>query len=136
VILCQLTICFPYCTWLLRAYFGSIPLELEESAAIDGAHPLMCLIRIIVPLATPGIVAAAIFSFIASWREFLYSFVIATDQKMHPLAIGLWHQAGADIMIWGDIMAWCALMVIPILIFFLLLQKQIVYGLTAGSVKG
>lgn len=136
VILCQLTICFPYSTWLLRAYFASIPKELEESAFIDGAGPLYCLRVIILPLAMPGIVAALVFSFIASWREFLYSFIIATRTSMHPLSIGLWIQAGGDNMVWGDIMAWSSLMVVPILLFFLLMQKQIVYGLTAGSVKG
>lgn len=136
LIIAQLAFAFPYAAWLLNAYFSTIPKELEEAAYVDGCGPVGALTRIIIPLAAPGIVAAAIFSFILSWRDFLFSFIIASEPSIRPLSVGLYEQVGGELMVWGDIMAWSSLMTLPILLFFILLQKQIVYGLTAGAVKG
>jgi len=136
LIIAQLAFCFPYATWLLDAYFTTIPRELDEAAGIDGASPLGALVRIIIPLAGPGIVAATVFSFILSWNDFIFSLVLATAAEIRPLAIGLYQQSGGDLMVWGDIMAWSGLMTLPIFVFFLALQKQFIYGLTAGSIKG
>jgi len=127
---------FPYATWLLIAYFSTIPKELEEAALIDGASHFGAFLRIVLPLASPGIAAAAIFCFINAWRDFLFALVLSSTDRSKTLAVGLYEQLWGEVMIWPDILTWSALMTLPILIFFLFLQKQIIYGLTAGAVKG
>ncbi|MGI9334973.1 MAG: carbohydrate ABC transporter permease, partial [Gammaproteobacteria bacterium] len=110
--------------------------NLSIEGRFDIRLPVGALFRIVLPLARPGIVATAIFAFINSWKDFLLSFLIANESSVRPLAIGLYEQVGGDQMVWGDIMAWSSLMTLPILVFFLLLQRHIVHGLTAGAVKG
>jgi len=127
---------FPYATWLLIAYFSTIPRELEEAAFIDGASHFAAFSKIIVPLAAPGVAAAAVFCFINAWRDFLFAFVLSSTNRSKTLAVGLYEQIGGELMIWPDILTWSALTTLPILIFFLILQKKIISGLTAGAVKG
>lgn len=127
---------FPYATWLLIAYFSTIPRELEEAAHIDGASRLGAFLKVVVPLAAPGIAAAAIFCFILAWRDFLFAFVLSSTGRSKTLAVGLYEQIGGEVMIWPDVLTWATLMVLPILFLFLFLQKYIIYGLTAGAVKG
>jgi len=127
---------FPYAVWLLKAYFSTIPRELEESAYIDGASHFTAFLKIVVPLAAPGIAAAATFCFINAWRDFLFAFVLSSTNQSKTLAVGLYEQLGGEVMIWPDILTWSSLMGLPILLFFIFLQRRIVAGLTAGAVKG
>ena len=136
LILTYITFSFPFATWMLIAYFQTIPKELEEAGLIDGASNLQVFLKITLPLARPGLVSAAVFSFIQAWNEFLYALVILNSESRKTLSVGLYGLFGGEVMTWGDVLAMCTLMVIPTMIFFTLVQKHLVQGLTAGAVKG
>ncbi len=126
----------PFVTWLLMGYFESIPVELEESAMIDGATRFGAFRRIILPLAAPGVLAAALFAFTQAWNEFLYALVFITDVKLRTLPVGLSTFITGDVYGWGYLMAGAVLTTLPVIAAYIYLQKYMVEGLTAGSVKG
>jgi multiple sugar transport system permease protein len=126
----------PFVTWLLMGYFESIPVELEESAMIDGATRFGAFRRIILPLAAPGVLAAALYAFTQAWNEFLYALVFITDVKQRTLPVGLSSFITGDIYGWGYLMAGAVLTTVPVIVVYIYLQKYMVEGLTAGSVKG
>jgi multiple sugar transport system permease protein len=126
----------PFVTWLLMGYFGSIPVELEEAAMIDGATRFGAFRRIILPLAAPGVLAAALFAFTQAWNEFLYALVFITDVKLRTLPVGLSTFITGDVYGWGYLMAGAVLTTLPVIAAYIYLQKYMVEGLTAGSVKG
>ena len=136
LILTYVVFTFPFCVWMLTAYFQTIPKELEECARIDGASNMRAFIQIILPLAAPGIGAVAIFTFISTWKEFLYAFIILNIEAKKTLTVGLYGLLGLEVVEWGESLAMSTLMVIPVLIFFFVFQKGFVRGLTAGAVKG
>lgn len=136
LIITYITFSFPFSTWLLTSYFKTIPKEIEEAAIIDGASNFAIFHRIILPLSSPAIVTAAIFTFINAWNEFLYAVVIASAKHVKTLPVGLYGMVGGEMMEWGPVLAWAAMIVLPSLLFFLIISKQIVSGLTAGAVKG
>jgi len=126
----------PFVTWLLMGYFESIPVELEESAMIDGATRFGAFRRIILPLAAPGVLAAALYAFTQAWNEFLYALVFITDVKQRTLPVGLSSFITGDVYGWGYLMAGAVLTTVPVIVVYIYLQKYMVEGLTAGSVKG
>ncbi|HUP37383.1 MAG TPA: carbohydrate ABC transporter permease [Candidatus Limnocylindria bacterium] len=126
----------PFVTWLLMGYFESIPVELEESAMIDGATRFGAFRRIILPLAAPGVLAAALYAFTQAWNEFLYALVFITDVKQRTLPVGLSGFITGDVYGWGYLMAGAVLTTVPVIVVYIYLQKYMVEGLTAGSVKG
>jgi multiple sugar transport system permease protein len=126
----------PFVTWLLMGYFESIPEELEESAMIDGATRFGAFYRIVLPLAAPGVLAAALYAFTQAWNEFLYSLVFITDGKLRTLPVGLASFITGDVYGWGYLMAGAVLTTVPVIAAYIYLQKYMVEGLTAGSVKG
>lgn len=134
--LTYVTFAFPFATWLLTAYYQTIPVELEEAARIDGASNAGAFFRITLPLALPGIATAAIFSFILSWNEFLYSFVIMNSENKKTLAVGLYNFIGGEFSRWGELLSASTMMVVPVVFFVLLVQRHIVSGLSAGALKG
>lgn len=136
LILTYLTFSFPFCMWMLTAYFQSVPIELEQAALIDGASNFGVFWRIVLPLARPGLAAAAIFTFIHAWNEFLYALVLLNSQNNQTLSIGLYRMVGGELMRWAELLASTSMMVLPILAAFLFLQRHFVTGLTAGAVKG
>jgi len=136
LILTYITFAFPFSTWLLTAYFQTIPVELEEAARIDGASNARAFLSITLPLALPGIATAAIFSFILAWNEFLYALVIMNSESKKTLSVGLYTFVGGEFFRWGEMMAASTLMVLPVLVFIFILQKHIVTGLAAGAIKG
>jgi ABC-type glycerol-3-phosphate transport system permease component len=136
LIITYLTFSFPFCMWMLTAYFQSVPRELEEAAQIDGASNFGVFWRIVLPLARPGLAASAIFTFIHSWNEFLYALVLLNSQNNQTLSIGLYRMVGGELMRWAELLASTSMMVLPILVAFLFLQEHFVAGLTAGAVKG
>jgi len=126
----------PFVTWLLMGYFESIPVELEEAAMIDGATRFGAFRRVILPLAAPGVLAAALFAFTQAWNEFLYALVFITNVKLRTLPVGLSTFITGDVYGWGFLMAGAVLTTLPVIAAYTYLQKYMVEGLTAGSVKG
>jgi multiple sugar transport system permease protein len=126
----------PFVTWLLMGYFGSIPEELEEAAMIDGATRFGAFRRIILPLAAPGVLAAGLFAFTQAWNEFLYALMFISDVKQRTLPVGLSTFITGDVYGWGYLMAGAVLTTLPVILVYTYLQRYMVEGLTAGSVKG
>ena len=130
------TFLVPFCTWLLMGYFKTIPRELEECAMIDGASRLGSFGRIVLPLALPGIVCAALFSFTLSWNEFIYAltFISRTSQKTIPIGVVVELIRG-DVFYWGSLMAGALLGSVPIAMIYSFFLDYYVSGLTAGAIK-
>jgi multiple sugar transport system permease protein len=126
----------PFVTWLLMGYFESIPEELEESAMIDGATRFGAFWRIVLPLSMPGVLAAGLYAFTQAWNEFLYALIFITDGKLRTLPVGLASFITGDVYGWGYLMAGAVLTTLPVIAAYIYLQKYMVEGLTAGSVKG
>jgi multiple sugar transport system permease protein len=126
----------PFVTWLLMGYFESIPVELEESAMIDGATRFGAFRRVILPLAAPGLLASALYAFTQAWNEFLYALVFITNVRLRTLPVGLSTFITGDVYGWGYLMAGAVLTTVPVIAAYIYLQKYMVEGLTAGSVKG
>lgn len=132
----HLTFAIPFCVWMLRAYFLGIPRELEDAALVDGATRLQCLAQVVLPLARPGLAAAAVYTFTLSWNEYLYAFVLLNSSELFTLAPGMTKLVLGDVFLWGQIMAGGVLMSLPVLLLYFLAQRFLVAGLTAGAVKG
>lgn len=135
LVIVYLSFSVPYAVWLLVGFFKSIPLGIEEAAMCDGANKLTIFTRIALPLAAPGIVATAIYTFINAWNEFLYALILINASEKMTVAVALRSLNGAEILDWGDMMAASVLVVIPSLIFFFIIQRKIAGGLADGSVK-
>jgi ABC-type glycerol-3-phosphate transport system permease component len=131
-----LTFTVPFSIWLLKAYFLTIPRELEDAAQVDGATRWQSLVLIVMPLATPGIAVACIYSFTLAWNEYLFAFTLLSDQTKFTLAPGLTKLIFGDVFLWGMIMAGGVLMSLPLLVLYFVAQRYIVAGLSAGAVKG
>ena len=131
-----LTFTVPFSVWLLKAYFLSIPRELEDAAQVDGATRWQSLVLIVLPLATPSIAVACVYSFTLAWNEYLYAFTLISDQEKFTLATGLTKLIFGDVFLWGMIMAGGVLMSAPLLLMYFIAQRYIVAGLSAGAVKG
>jgi ABC-type glycerol-3-phosphate transport system permease component len=131
------TFLVPFCTWLLTGYFQSIPRELEESALIDGASRVQAMLRIVVPLALPGILSAFIFAFTLSWNEYIYALVFLTSTANRTIPVGVVNELiRGDVYFWGTLMAGALLGSVPVAIVYSLFVDHYVSGLTAGAVKG
>jgi multiple sugar transport system permease protein len=136
LVLAHETFTVPFCTWLLYGYFKTLPNELVDSGRIDGCSPMGVLTKILLPLASPSIATAAIFSFTNSWNEFLYAATLITSSKMKTLPLGIAGFLRSDSYNWGPMMAAATIAIIPMLLLFILLQRYVVQGLTIGAVKG
>jgi len=129
-----LTFNLPFAIWMLTRYFDAIPRELDESARVDGAGPLSTLLRVVVPVARPGIIAVAVYAFMSSWSELLFASVM-TDSSTATLSIGLQSYASEVDVYWNQIMAAALVVSVPIIVVFLLVQRHLISGLTTGSIK-
>jgi multiple sugar transport system permease protein len=131
------TLTVPFCTWIMIGYFASIPKELDEAALIDGAGYLQVLIKIFLPVALPGVIAATIFAFTVSWADFLYpmAFTTSVDQMVLPAGIVSTLIKG-DVFNWGQIMTAALLGAMPPLLIYAFLMDYYIAGLTAGATKG
>ena len=137
LILTYPTFLIPFCTWLLMGYFKSIPKELEDSALIDGSTRIGALLRIILPLAMPGILSAGIFAFTLSWNEFIYALVFITTTPMKTLPVGVVNELiRGDVFFWGSLMAGALLGSVPVAVIYSFFVEHYVAGLTSGAVKG
>ncbi len=136
VIAYYLAIVLPFMVWTLRGFIANIPVDLEEAAMVDGATRVGAFVRIVFPLVAPGLVATAIFGFIQAWNEYIIAYVLLSSSSKQTLTIWLASfttQHGTD---WGGLMAGATLTALPVVFFFLLVQRQVAGGLTAGAVKG
>ena len=134
LILTYLTFSLPFSIWMLIGYFDSVPKDLDEAALVDGCGPLRALIKVVVPAAIPGIVAVAVYAFMTAWGEVLFASVMTNDAT-RTLAVGLQGYSTQNDVYWNQIMAASLVVSIPVVAGFLLLQRYLVAGLTAGAVK-
>ncbi len=135
LVIVYLSFSVPYAVWLLVGFFQTVPLEIEEAARVDGANKLMVFGKVVLPIVAPGIVAVAIYTFINAWNEFLYSLILMNSSSKMTVAVALKSLEGQEVLNWGVMMAASALVVIPSVVFFMLIQKKIAGGLASGSVK-
>jgi len=126
-----------FAIWILNAYFGSIPVELEEAAMIDGTSRLGALVRVTMPLAAPGIVTALIFTFIAAWNEFMVALTLSLGEGTNhvPITVAINNYIGEYSIDWGHLFAGAVIATIPVIILFAVIEGRVVSGLTAGSIK-
>ena len=137
LVLSYMLLTLPLTVWVMTGFFKSLPLELEESAYVDGASPFQTFWRIMLPLAMPGLAATGLLAFIASWNEYLFaqSFTITESVRTVPVVIANFTGATIHETPWGTIMAACVVVTVPLVVMVLIFQKQIVDGLTSGGVK-
>lgn len=126
----------PFSMWLLRSFFQSIPLELEEAAMIDGASRPQAVARVIVPMALPGVIAVSIFTFIVAWNDYLFARVLIGKDELKTLPLGIQDLYESSVTDWGMIMAAGVMITIPALAFFVSVQRYLIAGWGAGGVKG
>ncbi len=137
LILTYPTFLIPFCTWLLMGYFRGIPRELEEAALVDGATRLQAMVRIVIPLALPGILSAGMFAFTLSWGEFLYALVFMNDTFIKTVPVGVVNELiKGDEFFWGELMAAALLGSVPVALLYSFFVDYFVAGMTTGAVKG
>jgi multiple sugar transport system permease protein len=130
------TFLVPFCTWLLMGYFRTVPKEVEECAMVDGATRIQALLRIVLPIAIPGLVCAILFAFTLSWNEFIYALTFTSSSDEFTAAVGVTSELiRGDIYFWGSLMAGAVLGSVPIVIIYVFFLDYYVSGLTAGAVK-
>jgi multiple sugar transport system permease protein len=135
LIIIYLSFSVPYALWLLVGFFKTVPIQIEEAASVDGANKFQIFVTVVLPIVAPGIVAVAIYTFINTWNEFLYSLVLINSRDKMTVAVALQSLQGQEILDWGVMMAASTVVVIPSVIFFMFIQKYIAGGLAAGSDK-
>lgn len=136
VALTHLVITVPLVTWMIRNQLAAVPIELEEAAMIDGSTRLGAVLRVTLPVAAPGIIAAGVFAFLQSWHEFVFASVITQGPESQTGPIALTQFANEFTVDWGATMAAAVVLTAPVVIIFLFLQRYFVNGLTSGAVKG
>ena len=135
LVITYMTFSLPFSIWMMSSFYRSIPIELEEAAFIDGCGYIRTLVSIVLPVARPGVIAVVIYSFLVGWEEIMFASVL-TGSATRTISVGLRNYASAQVVYWNEMMAAALTVTIPVVIAFLFLQKYLVQGLTAGSVKG
>jgi N,N'-diacetylchitobiose transport system permease protein len=136
VIITYMTFVLPFTVWTLRGFLMGVPKELEEAAMVDGSTRFGAFARILLPLVAPGIVATSIFAFIQAWNEFIIAYVFLNDPKRQTITVWLASFTSLRGTDWGPLMAGATLTALPVVAFFILIQRKIAFGLTAGAVRG
>jgi N,N'-diacetylchitobiose transport system permease protein len=137
LIVTYMTFVLPFCVWTLRGFLLGIPKDLEEAAMVDGSTRLGVFVKILLPLMGPGLVATSVFAFITTWNEYIFARVLLNDQQKQTITVWLSYFLGSSRHTdWGALMAASTLTAIPVIVFFLLVQRRIAFGLTAGAVRG
>lgn len=135
LVLVYMSFSVPYAVWMLVGFFKTVPIDIEESGRIDGANRFQVFTRIVLPLVRPGIVSTAIYVYINAWNEFLYALLLVSSSTKTTLSVAVKTLEGADILNWGSMMAASAIVVLPSIIFFCMIQNKIAGGLADGAVK-
>jgi N,N'-diacetylchitobiose transport system permease protein len=125
----------PLTIWTLRGFLTGIPVELEEAAMLDGAGPLTVVRRILLPLVLPGIIATSVFAFITAWNDYIYAYVMMKDQSNYTLPVWLVSFSTATGTDYGGLIAASSLFALPVIVFFMIIQRRLVAGMTSGAVK-
>lgn len=136
LIIAYVTFTLPFGVWMLKGFFDSIPGSLEEAAMIDGCSQMGAFLRIVLPVAAPGVAASSIYSFIGAWNEFMFAMTLIDKESMRTLPLALQAFFGQFTVEWGPVMAASVIFTLPVLVFFLLVQKRLTTGLVKGAVKG
>ncbi|MEW5743141.1 MAG: sugar ABC transporter permease [Myxococcota bacterium] len=136
LVLVYSTSSLPFCVWMLKGYFDTIPRELEEAATMDGASPWQVFTRVVLPLARPALAVTALFSFMTAWNEFILAATLLNDAARFTLPVALQRYVGEYKTEWGHFAAGALIVSAPVMALFFALQKYLVGGLTAGAVKG
>ena len=135
-ILADATIGIPFSVLILKNYFAAIPRELEEAAYIDGCNRLTGFFRVLIPVAKPGVVVCAIFSFLYAWGDLAYGMTFILDQEKRPITAGIFNFMGQYGTKWSYLTAFAVVTIIPVALIFIFMQKYIISGMTSGAVKG
>lgn len=135
LVIVNVTFTAPFAVWMLQAFFTTIPMELEEAAALDGASRFTALLRVVLPLAAPGVASVAIFAFITSWTEYMFASVLIISDANRTVPAGLAGIIGQYQVDWGLLLAGATVTMLPVLILFSFVGRNFVEGLTAGAVK-
>jgi len=136
LVLSYASFCLPFSLWLLRAFFRSIPLELEEAALVDGAGRARAVWHVVVPLALPGVLATSIFTFTLAWNDYVFTRILVASDELKTLPVGVQDLFAAAVVDWGLIMAAGMLITVPALAFFMAVQRHLVAGWGSGGLKG
>jgi ABC-type glycerol-3-phosphate transport system permease component len=136
LVLSYSSFCLPFSLWLLRAFFQSIPIELEEAAQVDGAGRPRALAYIVAPLALPGLIATSIFTFTLAWNDYIFTRILIVSDELKTLPVGVQDLFSAAVVDWGLVMAAGMLITIPALAFFMAVQRHLVAGWGTGGFKG
>ena len=135
-VLADATIGIPFSVLILKNYFASIPKALEEAAYIDGCTRMMAFMKILVPVAKPGVIVCAIFSFLYAWGDLAYGMTFILDQEKRPITAGIFNFMGQYGTKWSYLTAFAIVAIIPVVLIFIFMQKHIISGMTNGAVKG
>lgn len=136
LIVAYTTFTLPFGVWMLKGFFDSLPASLEEAAMIDGCSRMSAFVRVVLPVCAPGVAASSIYAFIGAWNEFMFAMTFTTKESMRTLPLGLQAFFGQFTVEWGPVMAASVVFTLPVLVFFLLVQKRLTTGLVKGAVKG
>ncbi|MCI8858945.1 carbohydrate ABC transporter permease [Lachnospiraceae bacterium 66-29] len=135
-IIADATIGIPFSILILKNYFASIPKELEEAAYIDGCNRFTAFVRVLIPVAKPGVMVCAIFSFLYAWGDLAYGMTFIIDQQKRPITAGIFNFMGQYGTKWSYLTAFAVVTIIPVTLIFIFMQKYIISGMTSGAVKG
>jgi ABC-type glycerol-3-phosphate transport system permease component len=136
LILAYSSFSLPFSVWMLIGFFRSIPREIDEAAIVDGASRLTSFFRVVLPLARPGLVAVALFTFLLSWNSYVWALVLTTDPNMFVLSVGIANMVGEYRVQWNELMAGAVIAAVPVMVLYALLERHLVSAITAGAVKG
>ncbi|MBS0320647.1 MAG: carbohydrate ABC transporter permease [Proteobacteria bacterium] len=136
LVLAYSSFALPFSVWMLVGFFRGIPREIDEAATIDGAGAWTTFVRVILPLARPGLVAVALFTFLIAWNSYVWALVLTTDASMYVLSVGIANMVGEYRVQWNELMAAAVIAALPVMVLYALLERHLVSAITAGAVKG
>jgi multiple sugar transport system permease protein len=136
VVLAYVSISLPFTLWLLRAFFQSLPIDLEHAAWVDGASRFQAVVHVVVPQALPGVIATSVFAFVVVWNDYLFARVLLNERGLLTMPVGLQDMYESTIVDWGLLMSGAVVVTIPAIVFFLVVQRFLIQGWGMGAVKG